>query len=85
MNEEELKNNNIETNSNFSEDLNNDSYSESYHTTANEKEYKDYIIINNSESSLLSAKPTNKNINIYQKKKDNDSLSSSSSTIKKIN
>ena len=83
MNEEELKNNNIETNSNFSEDLNNDSYSESYHTTANEKEYKDYIIINNSESSLLSAKPTNKNINIYQKNKDKDSLSSSSSTIKK--
>ena len=83
INEEELKNNNIEINSNFSEDLNNDSFSESYHTTANEKENKESIFINNSESSTLSAQPTNKNINIYKNNKDKDSFSSSSSTIKK--
>ena len=84
INEEEIKSN-IELNTNPSPDsANNESFSESsYHTTANEKENKEFTSINNSESSILSAEQANKNIYICKNNKDKESFSSSSSTIKK--
>ena len=77
VNEEEIKSN-IETNSNFSPD--NDISTESYNTTANVKERKASMSMNNSNSSLLSAEQANPNIQLSRNQR---SFSSSSSTIRK--